>query len=145
MDSLELNRHVAEAARQVGARIAIVFGSRASGRTWGESDLDVAVRWEVGVSEELRRDRTLQLIAALTDRLGPIGERADVFDLDHGSSAVAFRAVREGRLVFAASEAERVRCIVAVVRRYDDDAPLRRLFQKAAQQQFAPEASGGRS
>jgi predicted nucleotidyltransferase len=145
MESLDLNRHVAEAAQLAGARVAIVFGSRANGRTWHESDLDVAVRWERGLSEGERRDRTLQLIGALTDRLGPIGERADVLDIDRGASAVAFRAIQQGKLVFVVSESERVRCIVDVVRRYDDDAPLRRLFRKAAQQQFAPEAGGGRS
>src|SRR5688572_20530500 len=137
MDSLELDQHVAEAAQEAGARIAIVFGSRASGRTWGESDLDVAVRWERGASDKQRLDQTLQLIAALTDRLGAIGERTDVFDIDRGSSAVAFRAIQQGRLVFAAKEAERVRCIVDVARRYDDDGPLRKLFQNAARQQFA--------
>jgi predicted nucleotidyltransferase len=145
MDPLELNRHVAEAAQNAGARVAIVFGSRANGRSWQESDLDVGVRWERGLSEDDRRDRTLQLIAGLTDRLGPVGERADVLDIDRGASAVAFRAVQQGRLVFAASESERVRCIVDVVRRYDDDAPLRRLFQMAARRQFTREVARGGS
>ncbi len=136
----QLDREVAEAARHVGARVAILFGSQVTGSTWAESDLDVAVRWEPGRTDESRHRGKLELIAALTDRLGALGERADVLDLDRGSSAVAFTAIRDGVLVFAASDAERVRCMVDVARRYDDDAPRRELFRRAAQAAMAAEA-----
>jgi predicted nucleotidyltransferase len=85
---------VAEAAEQVGARVAILFGSQVTGRTWAESDLDVAVSWDWRRTDEERHRATLELIALLTDRLGALGERADVLDLDRGSSAVAFKAIR---------------------------------------------------
>ena len=68
-----------------------------------------------------------------------------MLDIDRGASAVAFRAIQQGRLVFTVSESERVRCIVDVVRRYDDDAPLRRRFQMAARRQFAREVPRGGS
>jgi predicted nucleotidyltransferase len=128
----QLRDAVGEVARAVGARVAFLFGSQWTRSVWAESDLDVAVRWPVRISEAERHRNKLELIAALTDRLGALGERADIVDLDRGSTAVAFRAVRDGGLAFAASDAERVRCIVDIARRYDDEAPRRELFRRAA-------------
>jgi hypothetical protein len=45
---------------------------------------------------------------------------------------VAFRAVRDGECVWERGEPERVRAIVRVSRRYDDEAPQRRLSRDAA-------------
>jgi len=40
----------------------------------------------------------LDIVAALTDALGPVGERTDVVDLGRAGSGVAFRAIRDGRV-----------------------------------------------
>jgi predicted nucleotidyltransferase len=112
--------------------VGYVFGSRVSGRAWAESDLDIAVRWDRTLDAAALKRSTLALVGALTDALGELGERADIVDLDRAGSAVAFRAVRDGILVYETSKAERVRALVDVVRRYDDDAPNRALFRRAA-------------
>ena len=45
---------------------------------------------------------------------------------------MVFRAVRDGVCAWAESEAERVRAHVRVSRRYDGEAPFRRLQRDAA-------------
>jgi predicted nucleotidyltransferase len=129
----ELHLRVTEALRKTsGARVAFLFGSQNHGQVWAESDLDVAVRWPADFDDDARWQARLALIGALTDLLGRLGERADIVDLDRADSAVGFKAVRDGICVFAVSDAERVRAIVDVARRYDDDAPRRDLFRRAA-------------
>ena len=46
--------------------------------------------------------------------------------------AVAFRVIRDGLRVKDIEPAERVRFEARIARAYDDDAPRRRLFMKAA-------------
>lgn len=142
-----LRSQIANAARETpGVLVAFLFGSQLTNRTWAESDLDVAVRWDSKLDSTGRHRGTLSLIAALTDALGPLGERADIVDLDRVDSAVAFRAVRDGVCAYDVSKSERVRVIVDVIRRYDDDAPRRELFRRAALRaaQGSREAARGR-
>lgn len=113
-------------------RVAYLFGSRAAGTARPDSDLDVAVAYERGASEATREATRRAVVGALTDALGRIGERTDVVDLDYADSAVAFHAVRDGRLLLARTESERVRIVSGVCSRYDDDAPKRALFRDAA-------------
>src|SRR5262249_40417830 len=120
----ELRSRIGEALGRIpGARVAFLFGSQAHGRQWAESDLDLAVRWPRDFDDDARWKARLALIGALTDVLGRLGERTDIVDLDRADSAVGFRAVRDGECVFAVADADRVRAIVDVARRYDDDAP----------------------
>jgi predicted nucleotidyltransferase len=134
----ELQRGLAEAASAVpGLRVAFLFGSQRSGRTWAESDLDLLVRFERALDSEARGRAELLLIDNLTRVLGALGERADIADLDRADSAVAFRAIRDGVCVWCCDEQERIRAIVDVARRYDDETPMRELFQQAAKRAVA--------
>ncbi len=113
-------------------RVAYVFGSRARGEGRADSDLDVALVYPRSLDWEARERARRDVLTALSSALGALGERADLVDLDRADSAVAFRAVSEGLRVVARSEAERIAAEVTVGRRYDDDAPKRALFQRAA-------------
>lgn len=115
-----------------GVRLAWVFGSRVSGRARVDSDLDIAVRFDAGLEPGGREAARRRLVAALSDELGALGERADVVDLDRADGAVAFEAVRRGDLALARSEAERVDAVARVARRYDDERGKRALFRRAA-------------
>jgi predicted nucleotidyltransferase len=129
-----------ELAQRVGAalepvelvRVAWLFGSQASGTGGARSDLDVAVVHARELDDPAREQARRRIVAALTDALGPLGERADVVDVDRTSSAVAFRALCDGRRVLARSESERVAAEVRIMRRYDDEAPRRELYRRAA-------------
>ena len=115
-----------------GIRVAYLFGSRATGRARADSDLDLAVKHDPSLDPAERLDVELDAVAALTDELGPLGERADVVDLDRASSAVGFRAIRDGRRVVDRDPAERVRLEARIARTYDDDAPRREVIRQAA-------------
>ncbi len=124
-------------------RVAWVFGSRIAGAATERSDLDVAVVLPRELDDAGRERVRRRIVAALTDAMGALGERADVVDVDRASSAVAFRAVRDGRRALARSESERVAAEVRIARRYDDEAPRREMFRRAARLHAG--AVGGRS
>lgn len=52
-------------------------------------------------------------------------------DLANADPAVAFKAI-QGQLVLARDDAERRLLEVRIARRYDDDAPRRALYRRAA-------------
>ena len=112
-------------------RVAYLFGSRApGGRPHAGSDLDVAVSFERGVDRHVSEKKVYDALAAA---LGALGERADVLDLSQCGSAIAFKVLRDGIRLFARTEPERIALEARIMRRYDDDAPHRKLFQEAAE------------
>ena len=128
-----LARQVAAALASVAdIRVAWLFGSRVHDRARDDSDIDIAVSWPHDLDGAGREDGRRSIVAALTDALGPLGETADVVDIDRADSGVAFRAISEGRLVLELSAADRIAACTRVARRYDDDAPNRARFLEAA-------------
>jgi predicted nucleotidyltransferase len=115
-----------------GVRVAYLFGSRVTGRVRADSDLDLAVLFDPSLDAGARLRVELDIVAALTDALGPVGERTDVVDLGRAGSGVAFRAIREGQCVLARDPAERVRLVARIARLYDEDAPRRDFMRRAA-------------
>jgi predicted nucleotidyltransferase len=113
-------------------RVAWLFGSRARGQARPDSDLDVAVAFPRALDSGGRFRARLEIVGALADALGPLGERADIIDIDEVDAAVAFAALSEGCLVLARSEDERVEAAVRIMRRNADDLPRRLLFREAA-------------
>ncbi len=141
----ELVRRVAAALGPLEAvRVAWLFGSRVAGTSHARSDLDIAVVYARGLDDAGRERARRVIVAALTDALGAIGERADVVDVDRTSSSVAFRAIRDGRRVVVRSERERTVSEVGIMRRYDDEAPRRELFRRSAVHHAQRLAGGGR-
>jgi uncharacterized protein YutE (UPF0331/DUF86 family)/predicted nucleotidyltransferase len=130
----------AELASAVGAalsgvsavRLAYLFGSRLRGNVRPDSDLDVGIVYDRALDDAAREGARRDILDALAASLGALGERADVVDLERAGSAIAFRAVRDGELAIARTAPERVRFVASVARRFDDDAPRRRLFRQAA-------------
>ena len=112
-------------------RVAFVFGSRVSGTARPDSDLDLAVLFARGTDPIARLDAKLAVIDALTAKLGPLGERTDVVDLDDCDPAIAFAALC-GRLVLERDRDERLALHVRICRNYEDDAPRRALYRRAA-------------
>ncbi len=128
---------IAEAAAATpGLQVVFLFGSRLTGRVWAESDLDLGVRWDPALSGESRHEAERHLLDALSQRLGALGEHVDLVDLDQAASGVAFSAVRDGVCVWAAREQDRINAVVRVARRYDDEAPTRKLYRQAARRAF---------
>jgi predicted nucleotidyltransferase len=98
-------------------RLAYLFGSRATGRAAPGSDWDVAVLFERGADPR----RRLALAEALREALGaPV----DLVSLERAPVEFATRVVRDGVLLVARSEAERVEYEAMVLARASDLAPL---------------------
>lgn len=119
-------------------RVAYVFGSRLTGQARPDSDLDLAVRFERGLDVSGRLDATLSIIDALTARLGALGERTDVVDLERCDPAVAFAAI-SGARVLERDRPERIALEVRIARTYEDDAPRRELYRRAAEARWSGE------
>lgn len=133
MDVDELAARTARALEPIaGVRLAYLFGSRVTGRARPDSDLDLAVVYDPALDAGGRLRDQLEVIGALTDALGALGERTDVVDLDRASSAVGFRAIRQGRCVIERDRAQRVRFEARIARLYDDEAPRRELIRRGA-------------
>src|SRR5881628_861756 len=88
-----------------GVRLGYVFGSAARGALRADSDVDVAVRFTARP--------TLDGLAALA------------INLDTAPPLLLREVVKEGRLLFAASDDERVAFETAALARYVDTAHLR--------------------
>jgi predicted nucleotidyltransferase len=113
-------------------RVAYLFGSRARGSARADSDLDIALHLGAATSDDHRATLLLSIIAALTDSLGALGERADLLELNRAGSSVAFAVIRDGKCVLCRDRRERVRLEARIARRYDDERPYRELFRGAA-------------
>ncbi|MBW1881268.1 MAG: nucleotidyltransferase domain-containing protein [Deltaproteobacteria bacterium] len=83
--------HVLNADERV--RYALLFGSRATGRSHPRSDVDVAV----ALSGDAGLDALLALASRLEGAAG--GLRVDLVDLDRAGPVLAFRVFRDGRLL----------------------------------------------
>jgi predicted nucleotidyltransferase len=93
------------------------FGSRAMGHPVPQSDADVAFL--------LRESHTLEdLCRAVTDLESAVGKTlgcaAHVIPLNGASALLRFEAIRHGRVLFAADEAERIRFEVRTLQEYEE-------------------------
>ena len=99
-------------------RLAYLFGSAATGRLRSGSDVDVAV----GFTSR----PTLNGLAALSSDLErATGRRVDLVDVDTAPPLLQREIVKEGRLLWAASDDERVAFETRALARYMDTAHLR--------------------
>ncbi len=131
MNRAILDRIVRALSPLEAVRVAYVFGSTVSGTSRPDSDLDLAVALDVTLVARAKHRTLLAIVGALTDELGALGERVDVTDLAEADPAVAFKAI-QGERVLSRDERERRLLEVLIARRYDDDAPRRALYRRAA-------------
>lgn len=123
---------VEEAASEVGGDLlaaVYLYGSRARGRRTALSDVDLAILFRDGVSEEERWEELPALGSAVARALADGGSGApevDVHDLDALPLAVQGRVLTEGRLLLSRHEVRRVRFEETTRRRYFDFLPFLR-------------------
>lgn len=110
--------------RAHGARLVILFGSRASGHARPDSDWDLGVLWAEAPPPSLD--------AELEQRLGG---RVDLIDLRRAPPLLLMACVRHGQVLFDATGSEFARFASLALRRYEDTKKLRRL-QEASLQAF---------
>ncbi len=118
--------------------VAYLFGSAARGRAGPLSDLDVAVLLGEGADPASAQ---LDLIGDLAAATGT--DRVDVVVLNEAPSELAFRVLRDGRLLLCRDDAARVRHRVRTILEYLDLEPLRRIVAEGLRRRLA-EGSFGR-
>lgn len=131
--STDLVRTLAQVvATEPDVVLAYLFGSRAHGTPRPDSDLDVAVAYAPHLDGAAREAARRRLVVALADALGAVGETADVIDLERCGATLAFRAIRDAVPIFVRDARVRVTLEARIARQYDDEAPYRELFRRAA-------------
>jgi predicted nucleotidyltransferase len=101
--------------------VAYLFGSSARGTAGPLSDVDVAVLLR-GDGDPSRRH--LELIGEAAAAAG--SDKVDVVLLNEAPVALAYRVLRDGRLILCRDERARARFFVDIVDRYLDMEPFRR-------------------
>ena len=119
MESLAERLRAAVATRS-GVRLVYLFGSAARGRLRPGSDVDVAVRFS-------HRQSIEDLCELAEDLERAARHRVDLVDLDDAPPLLLREVVKEGRLVWAADDDERVTFELRALARYMDTAHLRRV------------------
>jgi predicted nucleotidyltransferase len=106
-----------EIFRSLGIRLAYLFGPLAAGRLAEQSDTDVAiVLREPHVPGDL-----CQAVADLESEVAKtLRSAAHVIPLNGASALLRFEAIRHGRVLFAADEAERIQFEVCTLKEYEE-------------------------
>ncbi len=117
-----------EVFRSAGVSLAYLFGSRAAGRPTERSDADVAIL--------LREPHILEdLCRAVSDLESVIGKSlgcaAHVIPLNGASALLRFEAIRHGRVLFTADEAERIQFEVRTLKEYEEFCRRQDLYYRA--------------
>ena len=120
----ECRRYLAERlAALPEVRLAYLFGSRARGRARADSDFDVAVL----VDDERVADATgvSRMIRHLAGRLGGDvpADLLHIVLLNGAPPLLRHRVLREGKMLHARAESERVRFAIRTIREYQDIEP----------------------
>lgn len=123
-----------ETFRHHGVVLAYLYGSQARGNAGPLSDVDVAVMFDPAVPEDARFHRLLCLMSELSG----VFHRNDVgvVDLASAPPLLRHRVYYEGRLIYCADDAARVRFETRALRDYVDTEPLRRIKRKYVSQYF---------
>ena len=105
-------------AERKGVRLAYVFGSTARGDRKGDSDIDLAVLFDVSPSanEQLVLRETLAAAAGI-----PV----DLIDLNAASPLLAHEVIREGKAIVAHGDDERAAFELRTIAKYLDTVHLR--------------------
>jgi hypothetical protein len=124
-----------EALASHRVEIAYLFGSQARGEAGPLSDADVAVLFEERMEPQARFHARVMLTSELPGILGI--SRVDVVDLTDAPPSLAFRVVRDGKVIRNKKEGRRIAFESRTMVRYWDTAHMRRQFEEAVLNHFA--------
>ena len=97
-----------------------LFGSRATGKVWAESDVDVALLFG-----EMEASNQIEIIGRISEYLCQTldGVEVDVVSLDGVPTHFAYEILRTGKLAFCANPYERIQFEMGVFEKYTDEEP----------------------
>jgi len=114
-NELALDRVRALAAASPGLRMLILFGSRARGDAWAQSDWDLAYAADPGFDADHFMSAVADLLAA---------DRVDLVDLDRAGGQLRYRIARDGQVLSVDDEARFERFWLDAVSFWCDAEPI---------------------
>ncbi|HXV64455.1 MAG TPA: nucleotidyltransferase domain-containing protein [Vicinamibacteria bacterium] len=136
---VEQARRLLEEFPEIG--VAVLFGSRATGKARPDSDLDLAV---LPVEGDVSRRRLQSRVAVALADLAPQG-RVDVVFIDEAPELLRHRIMETG-IVLLLKDGQAWRTWrIRTMREHGDREPVRRLFRRRQKERLAGGASFGRS
>ena len=125
-------------------RLAWLHGSRARGTARRESDIDVAVLLDdEGVATPSAIKDSIWRLAGALGREVP-SDRLDLVFLNDAPALLRHRVIRDGVLLLARSDAERVRFVLRTLREYQDMEPRLREFTRRRVERLKEQRADGR-
>lgn len=124
LEAVELQRLAEVFGRYPQVQAVYMFGSQASGMAGPESDLDLAIVPEGASLKEKKLDILTELA-----RLGYCD--VDLVFLNEDDLVLAYEAVRQNRLIYAAPGFDRGATYSRIVRKYLDFEPYLRVQREA--------------
>jgi len=115
-------------ASDVDIAAAWLHGSRGRGDARPDSDVDLAVILRLGMTDSERWTKRLELLDVAASALGT--DAVDLILMEDAPAPVAHRVVRDGRLIVDRDAHRRVAVVEDVLRRYLDEAWLRRALDE---------------
>jgi hypothetical protein len=107
---------------------AYLYGSRARGAARADSDVDLAVILSAELTRSQRWQKRLTLLDEASSALRT--DAVDLIVMEEAPATVAHRVVRDGRLIVDRDSRRRVAVVEDVLRRYLDEAWLRRVLDE---------------
>jgi predicted nucleotidyltransferase len=106
-----------------------LFGSRASGKTHADSDLDLAI---------VPRDRAVRAkrLDLLTDLVGSGFCDVDLLFLDTDDIVLKYEAIRQNQLIYYTEDFDRGEIFSKIIRQYLDFAPYLEVQREAYKQRI---------
>lgn len=121
--------------------VAYLFGSVARGEARADSDLDLAVLFDDSVAPLDRVERQLALLLVL-DQL--TDDAVQITVLNNAAPLLRFEVIRDGILLHARSEAERIAFEVRVMQIYADLKPMVEFFNQVLLKRIEEDGLGRR-
>lgn len=114
--------------KQKGAALAYLFGSFADGSAVRESDIDIAVLLPRGLAKNKRMDLRIELIGTLSRALKRKTEVVVCNDI--ASLLFKYAIIKEGRLIYRASEEEQTDFESKLMSLYFDFQPFLNFYNR---------------
>ncbi len=133
MDIATDRNHIADICRKAEVNFVAVFGSVARGAPNKKSDIDLAISFRDGVSNEKRNSITLQIYKELSDRFKR--DDIEIVDVENVNSALLGAIARDGKVLYEKKSGLFLRWVSFAKRVYVDSQWLRDLaFENISKQ-----------